>query len=35
VTYGWAPIGIPERLSVYTFLAGALIVGAALLARRR
>ena len=35
VTYGWAPIGIAERISVYTFLAGAVITGIALLVRRR
>jgi len=35
VTYGWAPIGIAERISVYTFLAGAVVIGVALLARRR
>ena len=35
VTYGWAPIGIAERISVYTFLAGAVVTGVALLARRR
>ena len=35
VTYGWAPIGIAERISVYTFLAAAVVIGVALLARRR
>jgi len=35
VTYGWAPIGIAERISVYTFLGGAILIGIALLARRR
>jgi hypothetical protein len=35
VTYGWAPIGIAERISVYTFLAGALVTGTGLLLRRR
>ena len=35
VTYGWAPIGIAERISVYTFLAGAATTGVALLVRRR
>ena len=34
VTYGWAPIGFAERISVYTFLAGVTVVGIALLARR-
>ena len=35
VTYGWAPIGIAERISVYTFLVAAAITGIAVLARRR
>ena len=33
-TYGWAPIGIAERISVYSFLAGAAIIGISLLIRR-
>jgi len=33
VTYGWAPIGIAERISVYTFLAAAALTDIALLAR--
>lgn len=35
VTYGWTPIGIAERISVYTFLAGAAITGISVLIRRR
>ena len=34
VTYGWAPIGTAERISVYTFLAGLVVMGVALLAVR-
>lgn len=33
-TYGWAPIGVAERISVYTFLAAAVLVGISLLTRR-
>ena len=35
VTYGWAPIGIAERISVYTFLAGAVVLGVGILVRGR
>ncbi|GAA1563403.1 hypothetical protein [Brevibacterium picturae] len=34
-TYGWAPIGIAERISVYTYLAWALITGLHLVTSRR
>jgi hypothetical protein len=35
VTYGWAPIGIAERISVYTYLVWALITGFHLMTARR
>lgn len=34
-TYGWAPIGVAERISVYSYLTWALLAGATLLITRR
>ena len=34
VTYGWLAIGIAERIPMYTFLAWAVVTGAALLASK-
>lgn len=34
-TYGWAPTGVAERISVYSYLLWALLTGAALLITRR
>lgn len=34
-TYGWAPIGVAERISVYSYLTWALLAGATLLSTRR
>ena len=35
ITYGWVPVGLAERISVYTYLAWAILTGIAVIRARR